>query len=93
MKLHYVNDKEVIAECNKRGIKQVNSVFRWLKRNPDKTIDDFITYRKSKPNSKNYKTCKDNNLSYNSVRKWIERKEGRTAEAYINRPPFLTQNI
>ena len=91
MKLHYINEKEIIDECNERGIKRIGAAVRWLKRNRDKTLDDYIKYIKSKPNSINYKTCIEKNLSYNTVRQWINRKDGRTVDDFINRPPFLTQ--
>lgn len=91
MNSYCINEKEIIAECKKRGIKQPNTVFRWLRRNPNKTIDDFIAYRKSNPNSNNIKVCKEKNLNYNTVRQWINRKEGRTADDFINREPYLTQ--
>ena len=91
MKLHYINENEIIDECNKRGIKRIGAAVRWLKRNSDKTFDDYIEYIKSKPNSNNYKICKEKDLSYNTVRQWINRKDGRTVDDFINRPPFLTQ--
>lgn len=86
-----VDEKEIINECKERGIKQPNTVYRWLRRNPGNTIDDFLAYRNSKPNSDNYKICKEKDLSYNTVRQWINRKDGRTVEDFINRPPFLSQ--
>lgn len=91
MKLHYINEKDIIKECKEKNIKQPNSAYRWIRRNPGKTVDDYIAFRKSKPNSNNYKICKDKKLNYNTVRQWINRKEGRTVEDFINRPPFLTE--
>lgn len=90
MILEHIDFNKIIDECKKKGIKQPNTVYRWLRRNPTKTVDDFIKYRKSKPNSENYKYCKDNDISYNTVRQWVNRKDGRTAEDFVNRPPFLT---
>lgn len=91
MTLEHVDLDKLISECKKKGIKHVDAAYRWLRRNPTKTLDDFIAYRKSRPNKVNYKYCKDNELSYNTVRQWMNRKDGRTAEDFVNRPPFLTQ--
>ena len=91
MLLEHINDRKLLEECEKKGIKRINAAYRWLRRNPTKSLDDYITYCKSRPNKVNYKYCKDNDLSYNTVRQWVARAEGRTAEGFVNRPPFLTQ--